>query len=524
MMRITVKYERAKINMLTTAQVDLILVFFIYGLAFFCMGVALVLEAGRSPLLAGAKVLLPLALFGILHGIHEWLEMALQAGDWLGFQLPSELVWLRLALLLSSFSLLIAFGLLSLRPQRRFSRTDAYIGFGLLGLYITLLVLAYINHLRYPNDWIRHADVLARYLLAIPGAILACLALSRQAFQAKAQQRRRLARSLAWAAAGFGVYGFSQLFVPVLDTFPANFINSTLFLNSFGVPIQALRAVVAVVITISLIRAIQAVEEERQKELLAVQQARLVALEQVRRDLFEREALRRELLRHMVITQEEERTRIARELHDETAQILTAFSLNLATLRELLPSDLRVGEILNRLQGLSRRMSQGIYRMVHDLRPAQLDDLGLVAALNYLAEETQKNTGLEVVIKVSGSRQKLDSLVETVLFRVAQEALLNAARYAEVKQALVQLVFNPEGVILQVRDEGIGFDVDERQIPPHGWGLAGMRERAESIGAQLQIVSARGQGTVVEVVVPNLAVAEAPVEAADGSAYAEKVM
>jgi len=508
--------------MLTVAQVNLILVFFIYGLAFFSMGLVLLLEAGRAPFLAEARVLLPLALFGFAHGLHEWLEMVLQLGDWLGFQSPALLAWLRLVILVLSFSSLIAFGLLSLRPQGHFSRAGVYAVLGFFSLYFILVVLVYLNYQTNPGDWMRHADVLARYFLAVPGAVLAALALSRQASQAQAQHRRRVARSLWWAAAGFVVYGITQFFVPVLDIFPAYLINATVFYNLFGVPIQALRAGVAIVITISLIRAIQAVEEERQREFVAVQQARFDALEQVRHDLLEREAMRRELLRHTVIAQEEERTRIARELHDETAQILTAFSLNLATLRELLPTDPRISGILTRLQGLSRRMSQGIYRMMHDLRPAQLDDLGLVAALNYLVEEVQKSTELQVVVNVTGERRRLEPLVETVLFRVAQEALANVARHAEVNQALVQLAFTPEQVIQRVCDEGVGFDTDEQQIPPSGWGLAGMRERAESIGAQFGVVSSIGHGTQIEVIVPIKAGMDASFRAADGLAVVEK--
>jgi signal transduction histidine kinase len=510
--------------MLTGAQVNLVLVYFVYGLAFFSMGLVLVLEAGRTPFLAGARVLLPLALFGFAHGLHEWLEMVLYMGDWLGYQLPMALTWLRLVILVLSFSSLIAFGLLSLRPQRQFSRADAYAGLGFFGLYFILVVLVYRNHQNNPGDWMRQADVLARYLLAVPGAALAALALNRQASQAQVNQRRRLARSLRWAAAGFAVYGLTQFFVPVLDAFPANLINASVFLNLFGVPIQVLRAGVAILITISLIRAIQAVEEERQKELVAVQQARLDALDQVRHDLLEREAMRRKLLSHTVIAQEEERGRIARELHDETAQILTAFSLNLAALRELLPSDPRISEILARLQGLSRRMSQGIYRMMHDLRPAQLDDLGLVAALNYLVEELHKSSDLQVVVKVTGERRRLEPLVETVLFRVAQEALTNVVRHAGVNQAVVQLAFTTEQVTQQVCDEGVGFDVDEHQIPPHGWGLAGMRERAESIGAQFKVASSKGHGTQIEVIVPTKAVMEAPSGVAGGSAITEEVV
>jgi len=110
-----------------------------------------------------------------------------------------------------------------------------------------------------------------------------------------------------------------------------------------------------------------------------------------------------------------------------------------------------------------------------------------------------------------------------VLFRVAQEALTNVARHAEVSQAVVQLAFTPEQVIQRVRDEGVGFDVDEFQLPPHGWGLAGMRERAESIGAQFRIVSAIGHGTQIEVIVPFKAVMGTPFRAAGGSAVAEEI-
>jgi signal transduction histidine kinase len=307
---------------------------------------------------------------------------------------------------------------------------------------------------------------------------------------------------LRWAAAGFGVYALTQAFVPPLDFFPARLVNVQLFESVAHFPIQALRAVLAVGITLALMRAVQAVEVERQKQYQAAQQARIEALEQVKRDIIEREAMRRELLRHTVLAQEEERGRIARELHDETAQELTAFSLHLAALRDALPRSPEMSERMARLQALTQQMSNGIYRLVHDLRPAQLDDLGLVPALHYLAEEQCRQTGLQVDVQVHGLRQRLDPLVETVLFRVAQEALANATRYAHVQSASLLLVFGPEQVRLWVRDEGVGFDPLERRTPPHGWGLAGMRERAESAGGQMRLQSAPGGGTTVEVLIP----------------------
>ena len=464
---------------LSTFQVHLVLVFFVYGLSFFSMGLAMALESGRSPLLAEARVLRPLAVFGFVHGSHEWLEMVLLLWGWLGLNIPAYTSWVRLGMLVFSFASLIAFGVFVLRPQEGFKPRDVYLGLVLLAVYITFVVISVVNTQHSTlNDWIQHADGLARYLLAVPGALLAAL--------------------------GFGFYSLTQVFVPALDFFPARYVNAAAFLEWTGMPIQVVRALMALLITVGLIRATQFAEDERKRQFLAVQQARMDALERVQQELIEREALRRELLRHTVIAQEEERTRIARELHDETAQILTAFSLNLAALRDQLVEQPKLIDLLNRLQTLSKRMSRGIYRMVHDLRPAQLDDLGLAAALQYLSDEELKNSGLQVNLVVNGPRFRLDPLVETVFFRVAQEALTNVARYAEVDQAEVQLLSNSDQVILRICDQGVGFDVNEDLMPPKGWGLAGMRERADAIGGQLTIQSSPGKGTMVEIAVPML--------------------
>jgi signal transduction histidine kinase len=285
------------------------------------------------------------------------------------------------------------------------------------------------------------------------------------------------------------------------DIFLSPYLNTASFLAWAGFPIQAVRAGMAVLVTFGLIRATQDVEGERQRQWVAAQEARLQALEQIRNELVEREAMRRELLRHTVAAQEEERARIARELHDETAQYLTALSLDLATIQKSVRRNPDVNRILERLQTMSRQISQGIYRMVHDLRPAQLDDLGLIAALGYLVDEAQHNQ-LHVSLSIKGDRQRLDPLVETVLFRIAQEALTNIERHAGASQAVMVLSFDVQEVTLAVRDEGVGFDPAENPRPPHGWGLAGMRERAESVGGRFRIDSTPGHGTLVEVVVP----------------------
>ncbi len=480
---------------------NIFFVFFIYGLAFFSMGLALMLEAGRSPFLAEARPLRTLAFFGLVHGSHEWLEVLLIVRGWLGLQTAPVLAGVRLFLLVVSFAALFYYGLQVLGSvQGRLPASIAAIGPSLLILYFILLVATSLNHLSNYFDRLQHADALARYLIAIPGALLAALALYRQAQQAHSASRLPLYSSLRLSALGLGLYGLSQAIVTPVDLFPGNVLNSTLFLAWTGIPVQAIRALLAVVVTVGMLRAIQVVEVERQLAFVAAQQARVDALEQVQHDLEERAALRRELLRHIVIAQEDERARIARELHDETSQFLTVLSLDLATLKKLVDQKSETIPLLDRLQLMSRKMSDGVYRMVRDLRPAQLDDLGLVAALQYLLDESRRE-GVEITLQIEGERQRLDPLHETVFFRVAQEAVTNIIRHAGCARGEMKLCFSPHAVTLMVKDEGAGFDINRHYLPPRGWGLEGMRERAESAGGDLHIVSQPGRGTQIELTI-----------------------
>lgn len=481
---------------------DITLIFFIYGLAFFSMGLVLLFETERSPLVAEARVLLPLALFGLIHGSHEWLEMFLNNSTWMTFRRPVLIDWLRLGLLATSFTCLAVFSLRMFHPRRQYERNVLLRWGALLLAYIVLAVILGVLLWSVHGDFLGHLDALARYVLAVPGALLAGLALRRQAMVARRQGLSRISAGLNIAALGFVIYSLTQLIVRPLDAFPGNVINTALFLSLTGFPVQVIRAAMAILIAIGLMRATNAAEAERQRQLLAIQQARLEALDQVKQEMEKRETLRQELMRHIVVAQEEERARIARELHDETAQVLTAFSFHLAAMREAASKNSRVKEQVDYLLALSRQMSQSIYRLFHDLRPAQLDELGLVAALQDLVDEERRRLGLQAELKVTGERRKLDTLVETVLYRAAQEALTNIARHAGVQSADLLLEYSPRQVTLSIMDQGSGFDLNNEYMDGRGWGLAGMRERAESVGGSLEVQSAPGKGTLVKIGVP----------------------
>jgi signal transduction histidine kinase len=491
---------------------DTTLIYFIYGLAFFSMGLTLWFEARRSPLVAEAAVLLPLALFGYIHGVHEWLEMFQGNSVWLGRLDALQSTWLRLGLLAASFISLMVFGLLLLRPfdllRDRVASGERLLWWSyrlrwpaLLGYVALVFWLGLVAHASH-QDRMVHLDATLRYFLAVPGAVLAGGALWRQSHLSRQRGLESMARSMRMAGGCFLIYAATQAIVPAVNYFPGNLINTAAFAATFGFPVQVVRAIMAVLITFSLARTVQAAETERQAQFRRIEQDRLAALERVQAELLAREDMRQQLMRSIVLAQEDERSRIARELHDETAQTLTAFSLHLAALRS--EADGAFRSKLEVLQGLCKQMSLDLYRLVRDLRPAQLDDLGLAPALSYLASEDEKRLGLKIDLQITGPRRRLASLVETVLFRIAQEALTNVARHAGVKQVQVRLEFSAEQVCLYIEDHGKGFDVLQAAQRKHGsgLGLVGMRERADSVGGRLAITSVLQQGTRVEVTIP----------------------
>jgi signal transduction histidine kinase len=474
-------------------------VFFIYGLAFFSMGLAVLFESRRAPILAERRILIPLAAFGLVHGVHEWLEMFLDNSGWMLFANHVLWGWLRLGILIVSFISLLVFGLQLLFPLSAFTgvRRTQWI-LSLAGYVAGVIGVSWLVWRTYGQQ-VADIDVMARYFLAVPGAMVAGFALHRRAIAAFRGGPAGLRGGLNLAAWSFMIYALTQLIVPRAEFFPANFINTASFLQATGLPVQVIRAGMAILCTIGLIRATQVMEDERQHQYLAVQKSRIEALQQLEDELKEREVMRRELLRHIVQAQEEERARIARELHDETSQVLTAFTFHLAALRNILKEDEKANKQIDQLRNLSRRMSAGIYRLVHDLRPAHLDDLGLIAALKDLREEADNQMGLQVDLEVQGTVHRIDPLVETALYRIAQEALTNIMRHASASEAKMDVAFINDAVILRITDRGVGFLMEN--LKGQGWGLAGMRERAESIGGTLRIHSEPGMGTEIEITV-----------------------
>lgn len=210
------------------------------------------------------------------------------------------------------------------------------------------------------------------------------------------------------------------------------------------------------------------------------------------------ETERRESARRALAAQEAERLRIARELHDEVGQGLTAMLLGLAPLAKRAPAGL--SEDLTQVLELARCSLNDVRRIAMELRPEALDDLGLVNALLGLCSRVEQQGHLRVRRELESDLPPLSAEVELVLYRVAQEALTNALRHSQAKLVTVSLSTNDGEVVLSVSDDGRGLP----ESLPEGSGVAGMRERAMLVGADLQLSSREEQGVEVKLVVAPL--------------------
>jgi two-component system sensor histidine kinase UhpB len=201
--------------------------------------------------------------------------------------------------------------------------------------------------------------------------------------------------------------------------------------------------------------------------------------------------------------QERERQRVARELHDQTGQALTHEIISLDLLLER-TSDPSVRQQLEAVKRTLEETLEEVHRMSQDLRPSVLDDLGLVPALRTLARQ---RSGPRVLLRVDGLKDRLPPPIETALYRIAQEALTNANKYARASQVEIDLSsLNGSGVRLSVRDDGIGFDParvpETEERGRAGLGLFGMRERATLLRGTLEVNSAPARGTEVVAQLP----------------------
>ena len=212
----------------------------------------------------------------------------------------------------------------------------------------------------------------------------------------------------------------------------------------------------------------------------------------------EAEHARTELLAHLVFVQEDERRRIARDMHDQFGEQLTALSLRIALLKEAWERRSDVAGHLEALNSIAQRLDRDVDQLVWQLRPTALDDLGLRAALTNYIQEWSQRASIAAELHTSGLLDdRLAPEVETALYRIAQEALNNVAKHSRARRVEVILERRSDCVLLILEDDGVGFEPANSAADRHGFGLVGMQERAALVGASLEIESTPGNGATI---------------------------
>jgi signal transduction histidine kinase len=214
------------------------------------------------------------------------------------------------------------------------------------------------------------------------------------------------------------------------------------------------------------------------------------------------EAERLELIRRLMDLEESQRRRIARELHDQFGQQLSALMLKLASLRRDQGRRTQFSEQLEPLERIARQLGADLDQLVSRLRPPALDDLGLMAALDQYVRHWSEEFGVHAELHAKGvDAGGLSSDTETALYRIVQEALNNVAKHSQAKTVAILLNQGADRVSLIIEDDGVGFTVDQR-FQAHRFGVTGMRERTALLTGTFDIESSPGHGTTVAVRIP----------------------
>ncbi len=448
------------------------IIFFIYGLVFFVVGLAIALQSRHSSRLELARDLTWLAAFGFLHGFHEWgdLFIPIQA-EYLSPLFITILHYIHLFLLSVSFACLIEFGIALLQPFK--SKWPHFIAPGLL--LIWLLVIFLPLRIWEPDftAWHESADALGRYFIGLPGGLLAAYALRKHTFQRIAPfDVPQIVRAMQASGIALALYGLTAgLVVPPVNFFPGNIINTDTFTRYLLVPPQLVRALIGLAMAGTTIRMLEIFDVETSRQIQTMEQQQILAAE---------------------------RERIARELHDGTIQKVYTAGLLVRSAQNLVEAETPLAGRLSTAVGV-------LDDAIGDLR----------GNLSGLQQPVQKTESLGTALKELATDPRFSSLVEISLdidlpeldlmdperaghiLAIMREALANIIRHSNARHIKVSAHRTDNRLKLVIEDDGVGMP---RQVV-EGHGLHNMRDRASLLHGQLEFYRLQN-GTSVELDVP----------------------
>lgn len=446
------------------------LVLFLYGQVFFVLGLAIFLQSRRHSRLRLARDLRWLALFGILHGLHEWglvfipLQVSYMSDASIKVSMTIQ-VWL----LAGSFICLLMFGERLLEEKFSWVR---WLAGGLIAVWIILFFVPELVEDSFRN-WAYLSSVSARYLLAFSGSLLSAYGLYVLA-QAEVVlvNGREFHQKLQLAGVSLFAYAiFGGLLVNEGNFFPANVLNQQLLEEWFRVPAEIFRSLSGLVLAISIIRALEIFEVEvdhliEKMEIDAIQAA--------------------------------ERERIGQEIHDGAMQGVYSVSLILNSMVKQVDEQSSAAVRLIQAQQVLAQVILDLRRYMTSLRSEPLQK-SVEEELSELAAQPRFSSLVDIQLDIA-SMPTLEGIDSRRLLILVQEALSNVVRHAGATTVTINLYPEKDTYILTITDNGRGFDLTDIRL---GYGLRTMKEQARMLGTELELISAPGKGTTYKVVCPN---------------------
>ena len=446
------------------------LVYFVYGLVFFILGIVILLQTRNYSRLRLARSLPWLAWFGILHGLNEWGEIfiPLQLAT-MGSSFFSLFDFIQHILLASSFWCLFQFGIELLRPSTKAWRW--------IRLIPTMVLIAWavgpmtLGYIFTPDihEWHGFANALTRYMLCIPGGILSGIGLIRQVrIQIEPLKVPKIGSTLKIAAGALFAYAIlAGLITPKAAIFPASIINADWFTATFFAPPPVFRSIVGLVLLISIIRALEVFNIETDRMIRTMEQGQVMAVE---------------------------RERIARDLHDGALQQVYASGLLAQALKKKLNEPLATDA--DQLISTINQAIEQLRAFLPRLKP-EPKSIDLAGALFPIIQDAQRN----ISIATHWDTKEIPSLTPeqtSHLIALLTEILSNVIRHSRSDNADLRLYCKNHHLMIEVEDFGVGIPV---QAEP-GYGIKNMRDRTKLLGATLTVDSVMGKGTVVRIDLP----------------------
>ncbi|MCC5910599.1 MAG: hypothetical protein JJT76_09205 [Clostridiaceae bacterium] len=449
--------------------------FFVYGLAFFTMGIAAFLQNNDKnsnfPLL---KAINYLGLFGIIHGLTEWNIMLRITRMYPEHHF--NLLILGTFTNSLSFVFLWIFGVKLLENKGKTKLLLKGLPWLIFAGWLIIFIIAYIRYQTTSLHWILIEDILSRYLLGLPGALISAFALYKNAKHVERLNIYRTSLKLKGMAIAFGLYGIlAGVVVKNRDFFPANVINRENFLSIFGFPVELGRAILAIIITVLFLGVVKIFQWETNKKI-------------------------ERLTKHQIIS--DERKNMGQELHDVVIQNLFATGLQVENVMEMQTNS----ECIKELQGIKSNLNDTILevrefiRQVSDSR-IQIEDLKL--EITKLINNFQKNCNIPIDLQYDVNEVTLGLLSQekiTQIYYIIQEALCNAIKHSQATELTIDISTTLDAVVAKFKDNGCGFDTQQVFGGSH-YGLISMRERAMKVNGILDIQS-DDKGTLVSITIP----------------------